>query len=295
MFWFLWALCASLCAAALAESNRIFKLDPQYLNAWRSTFATILVAFAIPYMAWPSGESAKWFYVVSGLDGAVTAIGMVMFFYLAARKTGRVSSMILPLAAIGAYLMWWMIQPSERPDLMNHPGRVITAVLSAAVILVALQRVRDNDASWESFLFVLPIGFMFGVFDALTKYVLGTGYNLYALALTYAFMELAACTVVSWIATIPTPIGGRQIGVFDKKLLWGGFWCAFWTCGMVLCSIFSISQAPNPALPGLVMALTPVWLFALNTLRRIKDDVSVPASAMLVAGAVGLLISTIPS
>ncbi|HPQ51225.1 MAG TPA: hypothetical protein PKZ89_06100, partial [Alphaproteobacteria bacterium] len=217
MFWFLWALSASLCAAALAESNRIFRLDPQMLNAWRATFATGLVALAIPYMAWPAD---KWFYIVAGMDGMVTAIGMIMFFYLAAKRSGRVSSMILPLAAIGSYLMWWMLSPGERPDLTTNPGRVITAVLSATIIFVAIQKVRDNDASWESFLFVLPIGFLFGIFDALTKYVMGEDYNIYALALSYAFLELLVCAVVSWLATIHHPIGGRPTGFFDGKLLW---------------------------------------------------------------------------
>lgn len=129
MFWFLWALAASLCAAALAESNKVFKLDATMLNAWRSTFATALLCTAVPFMIWPHD---KWFYVVACLDGAVTAAGMVMFFYLAARQSGRVSSMILPLAAIGAYVAWWMLMPGERPSMTAHPEKVAISVISAA-------------------------------------------------------------------------------------------------------------------------------------------------------------------
>lgn len=290
MIWFLWALVASICAAALAESNRMFRLDPQYLNAWRSTFAMLLVAAAFPYMEWPDN---KWFYVVSGFDGAVTAIGMIVFFYLAAKKSGRVSSMILPLSAIGAYITWWMLMPALRPDLNESPERVLIAVLSAAVIFVALQKVRENDAGWESFFYVLPVGFLFGVFDALTKWVMGSGYNVYALAMSYAFLELVVCTIVSWIAVIPKPLGGRTITLFDRKLLWGGFWCAFWTAGMIISAVFALTHAPHPSAPVLLMAMTPVWLFGYNKLRGEKDDVSVPASLMLIGAAIGLLLSTL--
>lgn len=290
MIWFLWALGASLCAAALAESNRIFRLDPQLLNAWRSTFGTILLAIAIPYMEWSDERN---FYIVAVLDGFVTAIGMILFFYLSAKRTGRVSSMILPMAAVGAYLTWWLISPAERPDILENPGKVLTATISAVVVFMALQKVRDNDASWESFLIVLPVGIAFGVIDALTKSVMGSSYNIYSLALAYAFIALAVCTLAAWIAAMPKPPGGRTCSFFEGKLLWGSFWCAFWTVGMVLCGVFSLSLAPHPTLPGLVMALTPIWLFILNTIREVDDEVSIPASILIVIGAIGLLLSTI--
>jgi hypothetical protein len=62
---------------------------------------------------------------------------------------------------------------------------------------------------------------------------------------------------------------------------------------MMLASVFSLSAAPNPSLTGLVMALTPLWLFALNYFRRVEDAVSIPASLLIIAGAAGLLLSTI--
>jgi len=290
MTWFLWALGASLCAAALAESNRIFRLDAQLLNAWRSTFGTLLIAVAFPYMEW-SGD--RDFYLVATLDGIVTTIGMILFFYLAAKRTGRVSSMILPMAAVGAYLTWWLISPMERPDLIQNPGKVLTAVISAVIVFLALQKVRDNDASWESFLIVLPVGLAFGMVDALTKSVMGVSYNIYAPALAYAFISLAICAATSWLATIPIPPGGRRNSFFEGRLLWGAFWCAFWTAGMVLASVFSLSLAPHPTLPGLVLAVTPLWLFILNSIRNVNDDVSIPASILIVIGAVGLLLSTL--
>lgn len=290
MTWFLWALCSSLCAAALAESNRIFRLDPQYLNAWRSSFAVGLLALALPYMVWPQD---KWFYIVATCDGAVTAVGMIVFLHLALKKSGRVSSMILPLAAIGAYMTWWMLRPLERPELVEHPAQVMIAVVSTAVIFAAIQRVRDNDAGWDSFLYVLPVGLLFGVFDALTKWVMGPGYNLYALGLSYAFIEALACSAIAWIAILPKPTGGRTHKLFEGKMIWGGFWSAFWTALMLLSAVFALSLAPNPAFPGMMMAMTPIWLFLYNTFRRVHDDISVPASLMLITGAIGLLLSTL--
>jgi hypothetical protein len=290
MTWFIWAVFSSFCAAALAESNRIFKLDASLLNAWRSTFGVALMAAALPNMHWPDNSG---FYSVAVLDGVVSAIGMALFFYLAAKRTGRVSSMILPLSAFGAYVTWWMMEPALRPDFMESPFRVLLAVSSFVLVCISFQKVRDNDASWESFVIVLPVGIAFGVIDAMTKGVLGDNYNVYATALAYTFLSLVICAGVSWVITLRKPLGGRTTGVFDRKLLWGGFWCGFWTVGMMLASVFSLSAAPNPSLTGLVMALTPLWLFALNYFRRVEDAVSIPASLLIIAGAAGLLLSTI--
>lgn len=290
MSWFLWALFASFCAAALAESNRIFRLDAQYLNAWRSTIATLFLMLALPYMEWPNLKS---FYVVAAIDGVTTAIGMILFFRLAAKRTGRVSSMVLPLAAFGAYVTWWMMYPAERPDLMEEPFRVLLAAVSFTMVCMAFQKVRDNDASWESFLIVLPVGITFGIVDALTKDVLGATNNFYQPALSYTLVSLVICSLASWIAAIPRPVGGRTSGLFDKNLLWGGFWCGFWTVGMMLAGVLALSAAPNPSLPSLLMALTPVWLFGYNYLRKVNDEVSIPASALIIVGAVGLLLSTL--
>ena len=290
MTWFVWAIMASLCAAALAESNRIFKLDAQMLNAWRSTIAMLFMAVAIPYMSWPHTGS---FYIVAIIDGIVTAAGMVMFFYLAARKTGRVSSMVLPMAAFAAYMTWWMMRPAERPDILESPFHVLLAVVSFTLICVSFQKVRDNDSSWDSFLMVLPVGLAFGVVDAVTKGVLNDANNLYRIVLSYTFLSLVSCTIAAWIAAIPKPLGGRPTGFLNKDLLWGSFWCGIWTVGMMLTGVFALSTAPNPSLPSLVLALTPVWLFAFNYIRGVNDDVSIPASILIIAGAAGLLASTL--
>lgn len=290
MMWFVWAILASFCAAALAESNRIFKLNAQMLNAWRSTIAMLFMAVALPYMAWPSSKN---FYIVATLDGIVTAIGMVMFFYLAARKTGRVSSMVLPMAAFAAYMTWWMMRPMERPDILENPLQVLLAVVSFTLICVSFQKVRDNDSSWDSFLMVLPVGLSFGVIDAITKDVLSDANNTYRIILSYTFLSLVSCTIAAWISAIPTPLGGRPSKFLDKDLLWGSFWCGIWTVGMMLAGVFALSAAPNPSLPSLIMCLTPIWLFALNYIRHVYDDVSVPASLLMIAGAAGLLLSTL--
>ncbi len=290
--WFFWALAASFFAAVLAESNRQFKLEPQLLNAWRSTFAAVMIGFAFPLMVWPSVADHKYFYMVGTLDGVVTAIGMILFLSLAARKTGRVTSMMLPVAAIGAYATWWLIAPGERPRLVEQPVQVSVAIFSLLAICLALQKIRRNDNSWECFLIVLPVGIAFGITDALTKWVLA-GSHVYPLAIAYTFLAICVCAATAWAAAVPTPTGGRMTGLLDRKLLWGGFWCGFLTAGMYLSLTFALSLSPNPTYPGIVMALAPVWLYLLHQLRHTYDDASPSASIIIILGAVGLLLSTL--
>ena len=291
--WFLWALAASFFAAMMAESNRKFQLEPQLLNAWRSTFAAIMIGFAFPMMVWPDMSVAKNFYIVSGIDGIVTAIGMIMFLSLAARKTGRVTSMIMPVAAIGAFATWWLIAPSERINLFDQPVQTMIAIFSLLVIFISIQKIRRNDNSWECFVIILPVGLAFGVTDALTKWVLTGAHAMYGLAVAYTFLSILICAVCAWLTVIPKPLGGRTTSVFKGEMLWGGFWCGFWTAGMYLALTFSLSLAANPTWPGIIMALTPIWLYLLNQLRQTYDDVNPVAGLMIILGAVGLLLSTL--
>ena len=291
--WFLWAIGASFFAAVMAESNRRFQLEPQLLNAWRSTFAALLIATAFPLMTWPALLEHKNFYVVGALDGTVSAIGMIMFLALAARKTGRVTSMILPVAAIGAYATWWLIAPNERPDLVAKPVQFILAIFSLFTIFISMQKIRSNDNSWESFIIILPVGIAFGITDALTKWVLAELHTLYGPAIAYTFLSTVICAFVAWIAAMPKPVGGRTISWRDRRLVWGGFWCGFWTAGMYLALTFSLSLTPHPTYPGIVMALTPIWLYFFNQFRNDYDDASPIAGAFIILGAVGLLLSTL--
>lgn len=293
MNWFLWALSASFCTAALAESNRIFKLNAQMLNAWRATIGLIFLGIAFPHMHWPHDSD---FYIVAAIDGVIAAIGMILFLYLASKQTGRVSCMILPMAAFGAYVTWWMMEPLLRPDFIDQPFRVLLSLLSFTLVCISFQKIRENDASWNSFMIVLPVGLAFGVVNALTKKVMNADTltdGLHNVGLAYAFVALSVCTVVSWIANIYPPLGGRPSGFFDRKLLWGGFWCGFWTIGMILTELFAVTNSPNPAYPSLILTLTPVWLFALNKIRGVQDEVSISASILILVGATGLLLSTV--
>ena len=291
--WFLWAIIASLFAAVLAESNRVFRMEPQLLNAWRASFGALLIAMAFPLMAWPGFSETRDFYIIAGIDGIIEAFGMMLFLSLAARRTGRVTSMILPMAAIAAYATWWLIVPEERPVLLEKPLQVITAVFSLFAIILSLQKIRRNDNSWSGFLIVLPVGLAFGVSDALTKWVVNENGAGYGIAIAYSFLSICVCAVIAWMMALPIPSGGRKITFFDRKLVWCGFWCGFWTAGMYLALTFSLSSAPHPTYPGIIMALTPVWLYLYNQLRNVPDEASPIAGIIMILGAIGLLLSTL--
>lgn len=293
MDWVIWAVISSFFAALLAESNKVFRLDAQMLNAWRSVFAALLFAAVWPSTAWPEFSENVKFYAVAVVSGVVSGIGMVMFFHLSARKTGRVTSMVLPLAAIGSYALWWVMAPEERPDLGETPFKALLAVLSALTVCLALQKVRENDAGWESFLIVLPLGLALGAVDTLTKWVMGAGYDIYALGVAFSLLSMVVTAVVAGVAAIPVPAGGRPMAFTDRRLLWGGFWCGLWTAARFLTGVFALSKAPNPTLPGIFLALAPLWLYALNYFRNIPDDSAPVPGFLIMLGAVGLLLSTL--
>ena len=291
--WFLWAAIASLCMAIIAQFNHKRRLDPQYLNAWHSTFAAGMLLAAIPFMIWPGWEEGKGFYAIAVLNGVVLAIGMVAFFWLSLRRAGRVTSMVIPIASIAAFATWWLMVPESHPAMLQNPARVYFTVFCILGVCFAIQKVRANDSSWETFIIVLPIGMAFGVRDALTKYVISPELHIYATAMTFTLISVIVWACIAWLATIPEPPGGRKAKPFNLNLLWGSFWCGFWTVWMLLAGVIALTLSPNPAYPGIIMALTPLWLYAYNHLRGIRDDVSPIASAVIILCALGLMISTL--
>jgi hypothetical protein len=291
--WFFWAVLSTFCMAVIAHFNHRRRLDPQLLNAWHSTLAAVILLAAFPFMIWPEWDAHKKFYLVAVAGGFIMAFGMVFFFWLSLRRTGRVTSMIIPLAAVGAYATWWLLAPDSRPRLLEHPFKVYLSVLSILVVCFAIQKVRANDASWETFIFILPIGLVFGARDAFVKWVVGSEMHIYATAITFTSISVSVAALMAWIAAMPRPPGGRKTRFFEPSLLWGSFWCAFWTVGMLLSGIIALIRAPNPAYPGIVMALTPLWLYAYNYLRGETDEGSPVAGAFIMLGAVGLLLSTL--
>lgn len=291
--WFPWAAFSSLCMAVIAQFNHARRLDPQMLNAWHATVAAGLLLVAIPFMIWPEWDGHKRFYGAAVVNGLVLAVGMVGFFWLALKKSGRVTSMVIPLAAITAYATWWLVVPESHLNLMQDPAKIYLSVFCILGVCLAIQRVRSNDASWDTFIIVLPISIAFGIRDALVKMVVGAEMHVYATAMAFTLISACVWAAMAWLAAMPQPPGGRKTHFFNARLLWGSFWCGFWTVCMLFSGIIALTKAPNPAYPGLVMALTPLWLYAYNYLRGVHDDVSPVAGAIIIVCAIGLLYTTL--
>ena len=292
--WFFWSVLASLCMAIIAHFNHKRRLDPQLLNAWHSTFAALMLMAAVPFTVWPELIEQKGFYIMAVVNGLVMAFGMIFFFRLALRRSSRVTSMVIPVAAVAAYCIWWVIAPETYPPFLESPLRGCVSIVSIMIVCLALQKVRSNDASWDTFVMVLPIGMAFGVRDAFVKWTLSSEMQVYATAITFTMISVVVWALGAWFAAMPKPPGGRERAkFFEGSLLWGSFWCGFWTVGLLVAGMIALIRAPNPAYPGIAMALTPLWLYAYNYFRGVHDDVSPVAGALIMLGAVGLLLSNL--
>lgn len=285
--WFALSLISSAFAASLAEANRVRKHDAVLLNAWRATFAAILLAFLFPWMAWPDDRS---FYIVAAIDGLTAVVGMTLFFLLAARQSGRVTSMSIPFSVMVAYLGGWLALPAGRPDFMAHPVQSGVSALAVAAMFFFLQKIRRNDNSWDSFRLVLPMGVMFGVMFVVRKIILGHVEHLFPIALSYTFVTALACALASWaLAALRL---NRGDVLLPSGMALSGFVCGlFWTA-MFLTMLMAMAVASTPALPAALMTLTPVWLLVYNRLRRIPDDASPRASLGMIAASAVLLLAS---
>lgn len=290
MGWIFLAVLASVFTAALAEVNRTLRLDANILNAWRASLACVFLAFFFPWMVWPK---LSIFYGIAAIDGIANLVAVFLFLYLAGRKTGRVTSMSIPVSVMIAYFLGWLFLPEHRWDLFENPVRAGLFWISLIAMFWALQKIRRNDNSWESFMMVLPAGMLFGAMFFLRSYTLGKVESVFPLALSYTFVVSIVCAIGAWIRVAFLPLQQIQVQLFDRKMLFGGTLCAFFWVSMFMALLVSLAWTPNPALPAIMLTLTPVWLLGYNKLRRIPDDASIVASMVMVAGAVGLLLSSL--
>lgn len=290
MQWFFLAFLASIFTACLAEINRTLKLESNILNAWRASFASVVLAFFYPWMRWPDD---RMFYIIAGIDGAVNLIAIFMFLYLAAKKTGRVTSMSIPVSVMFSFFLSWMFVPENRLDIVEHPIRAGFFWLSIIVMFTALQKIRRNDNSWDSFVFVLPVGMLFGAMFFLRSMIIGPLETVFPQALSYTFVVSIVCAALAWVRVAFMPSHESERLLFDPRMLLGGAVCGVSWASMFMALLVAIAWAPNPAFPAMLLSLTPVWLLAYNKLMRIPDDASPAASMVMVAGAIGLLLSVL--
>lgn len=282
MTWILFALLLSFTAAFFAEANRYFKMDGYRLIFWQGLVSTVILTPVIFTVPWP-GPSL--FYVAAIFMGTTAAVSAALRFNLSAQKKGRVTTLFLPIESIGAFGLWLLIDESQRAYLAANPITLVAILLAFGLISGALNQIRQNDACWQTFIIVAPLGLMHAFTGVFSKMALPPALDV-EIVLLYVFIVRLAMTFSAGSMLL----GKRQHnwappGMLRVGLLYG-------VLSTIAGASFNaaIQTAPNPGYVAAIIMLAPVWIMLLHRARGIPDDASPRAALVMVAGAVLLAV-----
>lgn len=288
MAWFCVALVASIAQAITFDLNRTLRMNAIVLVYWRSLLALPLF---LPVLAFVDiGVLPPVFWWVCGYAALSAAVGLTIQNYLSAKGGGRVASLVMPLKVLFTFLLWLCIDEAYRHGLVAEPLKAFLLGLCFISSVMAMNFMRRSDIGLLALLLIIPDALLYALYDVLAKYVLELDFNtntLLAFALLCnLFVAVMMQAMVLWPAKRGVPVRPTRHQLNQAAKL------AFLSA---VCWVFvplSLVWAANPAYPGMVMMLAPVWLTAYYRMTGIKDEAHPWAGLVMVVAALGVVFLT---
>jgi hypothetical protein len=288
LLWLWLALASSVISAQNTEMNRRAKQEGFRLNLWRMGLASCFwLPLAVMHDSWPSLNEDFLFYFAAVGSGMGLIIGFTITNDLAMKHNSRVAVLHMPLKALFVFLMWALFMPEARADYFSNPEKTIGILACLFVIGLALMNFRRNDASWETFIAVLPIVGIYGAFDIFSRLGMPHGGDFLAHFIVFMCVMSASSFVASlcFLPWRPKP----ELPLMHPKLVRAAGWAAIGGVMNQTCFFAALLLGPSPAYVSMIVLLTPVWLLVYHRIAKIKDDASPYAGTVIVLAAMVLM------
>ena len=288
MEWYIYALIASLLAATIMQINRHFQVDGLSLSCTRSLWAFV---FLLPALFWMTTfPESNLFYLVAIACGILAVLADRVIFDAAAIYGARLATLFQAVKIILVFLLWLMIDEGARNYLVNNLYIAGGVVLCLASSIVALNMLRNNDASWQALKYVFPAGVYLTFYDILAKTSIGEngGYEKAALfaLLTFFSGSIFAFSLVMWRQH------KRGTVFLDGPVIKAGAVMGAVFALIIPVIVLAQGATPNPAYVSSILLLSIVWIMIYHKVRNIPDEGSVWAALLFVLSAAGLVLLT---
>ncbi|MFZ2587936.1 MAG: hypothetical protein WAZ18_07465 [Alphaproteobacteria bacterium] len=287
--WVLAALGNSVLSAANAEINRKFQQEPFRLNMVRTGLAALCWFPLALIQQWPTGQE---FYVAALFSGLVITYGNIVLNGLSAKLNGRVAVLHIPMKAIAIFAVWPLIDHNAWLHLtQEQPWQMATGILFFAIMVAAINTMRQNDASWSAMKALGPVIVFYTAADIVARLQLVGGHDFSDKLIVYIFISMVVSAVFSGMMLPWRPHPERPI--LNPKLMQAAGWAAIITMFNHVCFFMGLTLAPNPAYVSMIALLAPLWLLIYHRLAGIPDNASPWAGAILVLASIGFLMVTL--
>ena len=273
----------------MAESNRYFKMEGMRLNFFRVLGIALLLSPSALILDFPPPSM---FYVAAVLSGTAIAVVPAIKMTLSAHKMGRVTTLSLPVETFVAFGLWLMVDAALREYMLGDIWRIPTVLISLALVAVSMFVMRQNDASWRTFLIVAPLGVLSALSAVFAKYVLPPSQSMDDIIAFMLCADIWAVLMGACFLALRKDFGTKRDKLCPPGMLKAAiFYSMLGLCGQ---SVFftSIQYTPNPAYIVAIIMLSPVWIMLWHKMTGTKDDANPLAGLVMVLAAVLLIIVT---
>lgn len=285
MIWAAFGIMHSLLRAALTETNREYALDPIKLAFGQTLFGLLILLPFYPMMHWPIHFA---FYKGAAIAGTISSIGLLLTLVLAAHKAGRVSSIYMPLEAVGATLLWTVLIMKQPVWSHTDPLTSACTLIAFIVSIVAIILLRPNDVNFRTFVLAAPLGITYAVAGVVTKAVMPMGAFAFPAALSFAAVSFGTMVVVLGLAAFLTSQISRDI-VSTARAMEASLLTGLVSVCSYVAFVASVALAPNPGFTSLLAFLLPVWLWCWHLAVGIEDRAHPVAAIFIVIGVILLV------
>ena len=285
MTWAFLALLAGITNCIQVEINRHYKHNGFELNAYRALISALLLLPFYRFMEWPSDPR---YYMATILSAAISVVGMMVQYNLAAAKNGRVANLHQPITIFLTFCLWLMLDRQQLDFLLDHPLNLAGILFSFALLFISIQFLRRNDSGWRALMAIMPVGVLYAFLGIVTKLVLDNGTGLLPISLGFVLLSNALMAAISFPVIISKKRNTQKL--LNRAILKPALYIGvFHTISWVLANISTILSS-KAAYPFAITALGPLWFMIYYRVRGLKDDASPYAGGLMFAAAVILVL-----
>lgn len=280
MLWLVYALIHTIFQSVFAELNRVYKIDSLQANFLHSVFACFVMLFMLPFMSWDLDIKL---IIAAFISSSVMTIGCQVQFFLSAEHNGRVASMWRPISVFVSFLLWIGLFPETAAGYMEDKVVLGAIIVAFALTIFSFVLVRQNDIAMRTFMFIAPLGVLYGLNAVIYKYVL-PGQNAFAEALTLSLFIYFFMSLFSFGIAYSKKRVTKQL--ISPQFVKAGLAIGFFSAGAQVSILLAFAYSVNPGFPGIIGMLSPVWIMIYHRCRGIKDDASPWAGLIMILGAI---------
>ena len=283
MLWLLAALGSSIMTSANAELNRRHQQEGFRLNFWRTLIAAGVWLPLALVQPWPSEVG---FYAAAVFGGLGMIVGNVIQNTLSARHNGRVAILWMPMKALLVFFVWAAIDSQARSTFISNPLTAAAILACFGLMVMALNTMRSNDASWKAVKMVIPVAVLYGFSDIFSRLVITPDQLAGRLEIYFCVATLVSAGASLLLFPFRP---NRELPWYTPALLKAGALAAVQSTVNQTCFFIALILGPNPAYVSMIILLAPLWLVIYHRVRGIPDH-SNPIAGLVMALAALMLM-----